>query len=252
MNKPNFSSNFASALVLTLIFLSLIKFFNIAYPLSLTSTNRSSELAVVGEGKVEVIPDTAYIDLGIVVNKANSVEEAQKQIDSINNKIINAMQKLGIKKGNVKTSNYSIYPNYLYENGQNIIDGYNGNVTVTVKVTNPTLASKVVSEGTANGANQVQGTRFVVDEPNKYRAEAREKAIKNAKEQAAKIAQDLGIRLGKVVNLIETTPGTYDGQLEAKMLTSSGGVGAGGQYDTDFQQGSQTVTSVVTLFFEKR
>lgn len=109
-----------------------------------------------------------------------------------------------------------------------------------------------MSEGTANGANQVQGTRFVVDEPNKYRAEAREKAIKNAKEQAAKIAQDLGIRLGKVVNLIETTPGTYDGQLEAKMLTSSGGVGAGGQYDTDFQQGSQTVTSVVTLFFEKR
>lgn len=227
--------------------LYLIKFFNISYPLTLVTTTKSAELAVVGEGKVEVTPDTAYVDAGITVDRASSVEEAQKIINKINNKIINALRDIGIEKADIKTSNYSIYPSYKYENNENKLDGYNGNATIQIKVRDPQLASKVIETATTAGANQIQGSRFVVDKPEVYREEAREKAIKNAKDQAEKMAKNLGIKLGKITNIVESSsnqPISYGLKAYAE------GIGAGG--GPILEQGTQTVTSVVTLYFEKK
>lgn len=249
MENKNFSGNFLSAVMLTVLGLFVIKFFNISYPLTVINTTQSSELAVVGEGKVDVTPDTAYIDAGITVDKASSVGEAQKKINEINNNIINALRETGIEKSDIKTSNYSINPNYKYENNENRVDGYNGNVTIEIKVRDPQLASKVIETVTTAGANQIQGSRFVVDKPELYREEARNAAIKNAKDQATKIAKDLGIKLGKVTNIVESSPGQSTPQVYAKMVSEGLGGGGGGPI---VEQGSQTLTSVVTLYFEKK
>lgn len=249
MENKNFSGNFLSAVIFTILGLLTIKFFNISYPMTITSTTQSSELAVVGEGKVEVTPDTAYIDAGITIDKASSVGEAQKKINEINNKIINALREIGIEKADIKTSNYSINPNYKYENNDNRVDGYNGSVTIEIKVRDPQLASKVIETVTTAGANQINGSRFVVNKPELYREEARNAAIKNAKDQALKIAKDLGIKLGKITNIVESSPGQTTLPIYAKFSADSGGGGGGGP---TIEQGSQTITSVVTLYFEKK
>lgn len=248
MENKNFSGNFLAAVIFTILGLLTIKFFNISYPMTIVSTTRSSELAVVGEGKVEVTPDTAYIDAGITIDKASSVGEAQKKINEINNKIINALREIGIEKADIKTSNYSINPNYKYENSENRVDGYNGNVTIEIKVRDPQLASKVIETVTTAGANQINGSRFIVNKPELYREEARNAAIKNAKDQALKIAKDLGIKLGKITNIVESSPGQTTLPIYAKLSADSGGGGEG----PTIEQGSQTITSVVTLYFEKR
>ncbi len=224
--------------------------FHVSIPLHITSSNVSSELSVVGEGKVEAVPDTAYVDAGISVIESSSVAQVQKSIDEINNKILAAVQKLGIDKKDVTTSNYSINPNYSYENNKNGITGYNGSANITVKVKNTQLVSQVIQEVTAAGANQVNGARFSIENPEKYREEARSKAIANAKEQAQKLADSLGIKLGKVTNIVESSdngvpPIIYDrGMAQASM--------ASGKAAPQIEPGSQTISSVVTLFFEKR
>lgn len=245
------NKSFFSAMVFIVLALFIIKFFDISYPITVVNTTRSSELAVVGEGKVEVTPDTAYVDAGITVDKASSVTEAQKKINEINNKIINALKGISIEKADIKTSNYSINPNYLYENNENKVDGYNGNVTVEIKVRDPQLASQVIEAVTTAGANQIQGSRFVVDKPELYREEARNLAIKNAKDQATKIAKDLGIKLGKVTNIIEASPDRSALPVYAKSSADSMMIGGGGGGPI-IEQGSQTLTSVVTLYFEKK
>src|SRR3990167_9189026 len=194
------------------IFLVLVKVFNVSYPVTITQTTKvATELAVTGEGKVEVIPDVAYVDVGITVSNAPTVDEAQNSINEINNRIVEAMKKLGIKKEDIKTSNYSIYPNYSFREpatGESEeISGYNGSVSVTIKIKNTDLAPNVLQEATKAGANQVSGIRFEVEDPNKFREQARNKAIENAKEQAQKLAKTLGIRLGKVVNIVEQSGG---------------------------------------------
>lgn len=235
-------------MILVVVFLFCIKFFDISYPLRVTVVNTNQELAVVGEGKVEVIPDVAYIDVGITVNNLSTTGDAKTKIDDINNRMIESLKKLGISSKDIKTTNYSIYPTYTYENNTNKISGYDGNATITVKTKKTELVAQVIEEATNAGANQINNTRFVIDNPAKYREEARGKAIKNAKEQAEKLAKSLGIKLGKVVNVIESLDG---GSNNPDPLYSSkfGGGGGGGAM---IESGSETVTSTVTLFFEKR
>lgn len=249
MDKKNSNQIGPQYIVLIIIGLLIIKFFNISYPISITNINKVTELSVVGEGRVEAIPDTSYVDLGIVVNNQSSVNEAQKQINEVNNRIILGLKKLNVQKKDIKTTNYSIYPNYSYINNQNVLDGYNGSVTVTVKVRSPDLVAQVIEVATVAGANQIQGTRFLIDDPNKYREEARSKAIENAKEQAQKMAKDLGLKLGKITNIVESAGSESQARSALKLMSSDQGLGGIGT--NDFQQGSQTVTSVVTLYFEK-
>ena len=247
-NSDNFAKNFSTAVALTLVALFVVKLFNISYPLTVVNTSKSTELSVVGEGKVEVTPNIAYVNAGITVDNRTTVAEVQNTMNVINNKIIEALKKMGIEKADIKTSNYSVYPNYKYENNVNSISGYNGNATVEVKVRNTEMVSEVIMAVTAAGANQIQGVTFSIDKPEVYREQARDLAIKNAKEQAQKMAKNLGIRLGKVVNIVESSPVSppilYDRAFSAE------GIGGGG--GPVVETGTQTVTSLVTLYFEKK
>lgn len=240
--------NYVLFLTVTIVALFFVKFFDISYPLTITSTSRSTELAVVGEGKVDVTPDSASVNAGVTVNNMSSAEEAQKELAAQNNKVLAAVAKLGVLKKDIKTSNYSVYPNYSYENNISRISGYNGNATLTIKVRKVELLSKVIDEASRAGANEIQNTQFTVDNPNKFREEAREKAITNAREQAEKMARSLGIRLGRVTNIVESAGGGVVPMMYAEKTMMAGGGGGA----PSFEQGTQTITSTVTLYFEKR
>lgn len=228
------------------VFLILVRFFGISYPLYVMSTNVSSEFSVVGEGKVEVRPDTVFIDLGVSTNNSSTPEEAQRTMTQINNEIINVLTSMGVQKSNIQTSNFSIYPNYG-PTGQSIT-GYNGNVTLTVKLTDVGKAGEVIERSTQAGANQVQNTRYEVENPAAYRQQARDEAIKNAREQASMLSKTLGIRLGRVTNLIEATGGSPVYPMYDRAM-GMGGYGGGGP---QMEPGTQTISSVVTLYYEKK
>lgn len=240
-------------LIATFVFLWLISFFNISYPLDITQKQASGELAVVGVGKVDIVPDTASVDLGIVINDAKTIDEAQSKINAVNNSIVEGVKVLGIEKGDIKTSNYSIVPNYDYSKGGNgVITGYNGNTTVTIKVKDTSKLPQVIEAGTKGGANQVMGTNYTIDKPEKYQEQARQKAIDNAREQAQKLASQLGIRLGKVTNIVESS--NNPGPIPMAFSTKEGmGMGGGTNAPSpDLQPGTQTITSTVTLYFDKK
>lgn len=225
----------------------LLSAFHISLPISVTTTTKSSELAVVGEGKVEIAPDTAFIDMGITVNNAKTVKDAELTINTANNKIISALAPFGIKKEHIKTANYSIFPDYSYENNNSKIRGYNGNVTITVKVSDITKTSQIVETATANGANQINGIRYNIDKPEEYRQKAREKAIENARNEAKKLSKMLGLKLGKITNIVETN--NPDNQIPPYFQEKAMG---GAEGSPIFEPGTQTVSSTVTLYFEKK
>lgn len=244
--------NFAAILVLAFVFLWVVNYFNISYPLSISQRNVSGELAVVGVGRVDATPNSATVSLGIVANNASTLKDAQTQINKVNNAIVEGLSAIGVDKKDIKTSNYSITPNYDYSLGGNgKISGYNGNATVTVKVTDTSKLPQIIEAGTNGGANEVMGTSYNVEEPEKYQEEARQKAIENAKEQAQKLANELGIRLGKIVNIAESSGNNYPGPMMYEKAVSLDSR-AGGVPAPDLQPGSQTITSTVTLYFEKR
>jgi len=237
------------SLFLVALFLLFIKAFDISYPLKVNLSNSSGELSVVGEGKVDVVPDIAYIDAGVVVSGARTMDGARGKIDEVNNKLIESVKKLGISSSDIKTTNYSINPSYTYENNTNKITGFDGNATITIKTKKTDAVPLIVEAATVAGANQINNTRFVVDTPEKYREAAREAAIKNAKDQAAKIAKSLGITLGRVTNVVESIgSGGVVYPMDSKSFPVVANMGSA----PTFEAGTETITSTVTLFFEKR
>lgn len=245
----NYIKQISIVAVAFVIVMGLLNLLNISFPLMVTTTTKSTELSVVGEGKIEAVPDTAKIDVGITINKGNSVADVQKQIDTTNNAIIAALQKIGVDKKSIQTGNYSIYPNYSYDGNDRSQNGFSGDVRLTITLKDTSKVAAVVQASTAAGANNIYGTTFSIDNPDKYREQARNMAITNAKEQANQLAKNLGIKLGKVTNIVEANATSDGGLMMEKSAMNAGGFGGGG---ADFQAGTQTVQSVVTLYFEKQ
>jgi uncharacterized protein YggE len=240
---------YAALVGITLLGLVLVKELNISYPVRVTTT-QASDLSVVGEGKVEVVPDQASLEAGILVANAQTIEAAQSEINEKNNAIVEALRKLGVEENDIKTSNYSVNPNQDYNPGVGgRITGYNGNVTITVTIRNVENVSQISQAVTTAGANQVYNVQYTVNNPEKFREEARNKAIENAKMQAEALADSLGIRLGKVVNVVESSPNNGPVPMYDRALSVEG---MGGANAPTMQPGTQEITSVVTLFFEKK
>ena len=151
------------------------------------ATSQPAPFAVTAEGKVTAVPDIAEVSLGFT-NTNTSVSAVQNEANTIINSVSAAVKRLGINEKDIKTTNYSLYPNYDYRSSVQKITGYSINVNILVKVRDFAKINQVIDVGTANGANQVGGLNFTFDDPEKYQAQARKIAIDNAKKKAVDIA----------------------------------------------------------------
>ncbi len=253
LNKINLQvvSTYTVLVIITIVGLCVVQQLDISYPVKVTSAYPTTEFSVTGEGKVEVVPDTATINAGITVSAAKDVATVQKEINEVNNKIISGLKDLSVSKKDIQTSEYNIYPNYNYENGQKI-DGYMGNATVSIKTHRLDQVQSILSKLTEAGANQIQGVSFSVDDMTKVRVKARNRAIEDAKKQAQQLASDAGIKLGKITNIIESPgPEEYPPYM-TKSYAGGGDVAEIAAPDATIEPGSQTISTTVTLFFEKK
>jgi uncharacterized protein YggE len=229
-------------LVALLVFLYAVDTLGIAYPVRVTTTMRADELAVNGEGQVTVVPDSAAVTVGITVTAVPTTAAAQEAIAAASDKVIAAWTRQGIPKSDIKTLGYSISQNRVFTGGTTTVNGYDGNETLEAKTGNTATIPQLISAATAAGANEITGVQYTVDKPEQYRERARSAAITNAKNQAAALAKSLGLRLGKITNIVEASA--------PSPIPFVGGMGGAGTAPA-VEAGTQTVTSVVTLYFEK-
>jgi uncharacterized protein YggE len=79
------------------------------------------------------------------------------------------------------------------------------NVEVTIR--NLDAAGVVLSAATGAGANQLYGLRFEIEDPSALQAEARKKAVEDARARAERLAQLAGVKLGPAVSISELDGG---------------------------------------------
>ncbi len=221
-------------------------------PLSVTSTvtQKQSTFDVSGDSKITTVPDKAVVSLGITVNES-TVKSAQDKANKIINDINSELGKLGIEKKDIKTDNYSLYPNYDYGNGAQRITGYNVNANLSVSISDFAKLNQAVDAATSVGANQVGGINFTLSDDKKkdVENEARKEAIENAKSKAQELAGLAGMKLGKIVNVYETPQ--FEGAMYAKdMVSALPQAGGGAGAPTNIEPGSTSFSFTVTLSYE--
>lgn len=179
------------------------------YQYSSLPQNYPQEITVTGEDKVYVKPDIAKVDLGVKTEEKTSQDAVNKN-NEITNRIIKAVKDLGVDEKDIQTTSYNLSAVYDYtERGRNFV-GYSLNQQITVKIRNFDIVGDVLDRATAEGANSIGDLQFTIEDPEKAQADARAKAIENAKEKALVLTQQAGLKIVKLSNISEgySTPST--------------------------------------------
>lgn len=161
------------------------------------------EVTVSGEGKVSVTPDIAEINI-TVFTIAETTEASQDENTKKMKKVIEELKGLKINERDIQTSSYDIQPEYEWEDNKRILKGYRTAESILVKIRNIDEAGKILTKAAAAGANDISGIRFYVDDMEKYRKEAMNLAIKNARERAEVLVKSAGGELGEVMNITKS------------------------------------------------
>lgn len=215
-------------------------------------------ISVVGTGEVFAKPDIAQFSF-TVRGEGVDAATAQEKSGTIINAVTESLKKSGIEDKDIKTDGYNMSPKYKYEQkpcifgqacppGEQIADGFEVMQTVTVKVRKIDTAGTLLVEVGKLGATDLSSLSFTVDDTDALTADARALAIKDAQEQAKKIASDLGMSLGKMTGYYEEVPGGMPYMSAAPMMDSAMG-GAKSFERVNVPTGENKTTSKVNLTY---
>lgn len=262
--------NASRIVALVSIFLTVLILYFAVSAVKLWGTRLAGELprqlAVAGEGKTTVKPDIAVFTAGAVAQAAK-VKDAQAENTKKSNAIIEFLKKSRIDEKDIKTVEYNIYPQYSSSYPLPCvfpgpcpattvrppeIVSYQVRQTIEVKVRDLGKVDNLLSGVVSAGAHEVGSIAFRVDDPEAARAAARKKAIDNAMAKAKTLADDLGVRLKKIVaynddNVYYPAP--------TKSLAYGRGVDfaeAPPALGPQVQPGEQEITANVTIVYEFR
>ena len=188
-----------------------------------TTSERS--ITVVGVGKASGAPDVAQVSIG-VDTQAPSVQKAVDDNKTQMNALLSTLKGLSIAAKDLQTNNYSVYTEQKpmpdgTSSATQVVYHVSNQVQVTVRDINQ--LGDVLDKAVAAGANNIYGVSFSVEDTAKLEADARTKAVADAKSRAASLAQLNGVELGEVISVNEVAGGpAYPLDYTAK------GMGGGG------------------------
>ena len=240
-------------------------------------TNPTNVIAVTGTGSVLAIPDTATFSYS-VVETGKTVAVAQNSAATKSNAIIVALKTLGIADADIQTTGYNSYPTYSNQNSvcppviynsmsdssgssggavssaiycppsKQVLTGYEVDQTVTVKVRKTDDAGTALTKVGSLGATNISGLSFVVDNPDAVQAQARDKAIADAKSKAAILAKSLGVKMNKIINFSENGNQPYPIYSMGAVLETA--KSAPSAVTPNLPVGQDKITSSVTITYE--
>ncbi len=214
-------------------------------------------ISITGEAEIFAKPDIGQFSFSVNANGVDAAEAQTKSAEAVN-AILAYLGEAGVAEKDIKTQGYNLAPRYRYEDracapgmfcnpGEPILDGYEVSQTISVKVRDLDKAGTLISEVGSKGATNLSGLEFTIDDESALKAEAQAEAIVDAKAKAQKIANNLEVRLGKVINFYEHegTPMPYYG---GAMMESA--VAKDAMMAPSLPVGENTIRSVVTIVFE--
>lgn len=164
-------------------------------------------IAVSGEALVKVAPDKIVVTFGIETWDAE-ITAAKTKNNDILRTVIASIKELGIPQKEIQTDHLSLKP--MYKDGyrsENIL-GYFVRNTFIVTLTEAAKVEELVTKALQAGVNHIHGVDFQTTDLKKYRNQAREQAVRAAKEKAEKMASVLGQSVGSPILIREGYAGS--------------------------------------------
>jgi len=165
------------------------------------------KISVTGEAVVNVKPDQIVINFGIETWDVDILVAKQKN-NEIQKETIAAMNACGVSAKDIQTDHLSIDPRWHDGYRRNNFEAYFIRNNLVVTVSDTEKVEHIITKALEVGVNYIHGVDFQTTSLRKYRDEARELALKAAKEKADKMAAALGRSVGAPVSINENAWGS--------------------------------------------
>ncbi len=204
-------------------------------------------LNVNGAGQVFLSPDIAYIYIGVHTEEDTAAEAVAANNDETQ-QVIEALKKAGVDAKDIRTTNFSIWPNQQYSSdGQPTSVKYVVDNSVYVTVRKLADLGDLLDSAVEAGANSINSIQFDVADKTEALKNAREEAVKNAQAQAQELADAAGVKLGEIqtIGFYDTAPVPY--------LDTYGKGGGGAVAEAaavPIQPGQLSLTVTVSMSYE--
>lgn len=200
--------NAVFALTVLLVLLSVFVVLKVAGEFNVVNANEQNTITVDGDAEVFSAPNIATISFSVRTENLDLVK-AQEDAEGSISTAIESLKALGIEEKDIQTTYYNTNPRYEWdskcgqygcETGDRKLVGYEVTETVTVKVRDLTKTSNVIGVLGTSKVTDIQGPSLDIENRDELMQQARKEAIKEAKEKAKVLADELGVRLGKIVS----------------------------------------------------
>ena len=202
-------------------------------------------LNVSGTGQANLVPDIAYIYVGVHTEKP-SAAEAVSENNAQTQQMIQALTDFGIDSKDIRTTNFSIYPMDKYDPSTGAPLGektFSVDNTVYVTVRDLDKLGDLLDTVITAGANTVNSIQFDVANKTEALKQARTDAVKNAEAQAKELATAAGLTLGEVQSI-----SFYDTPIYP-VMDGRGAAGVAAESAVPIQPGQLTFTVTVNISY---
>jgi uncharacterized protein YggE len=166
------------------------------------------KISVNGEALVYAKPDKIVVAFGIETWDMDIMAAKQKN-NEILKKTMAVIRELGIPEKEIQTDHLSIEPRYTDNYRKENFIGYFVRNSLVVTLSETEKIEELVTKALQSGVNYIHGVDFQTTEFKKYREQARELALRAAKEKAEKMADVLGLAVGAPIHISENYTGSF-------------------------------------------
>jgi uncharacterized protein len=201
-------------------------------------------IRVSGEATVTAQPDQAQLDLGVTTQAQTAQTAAANNAQQLERTLAELRRALGAN-AEIKTVSYSLSPDYRYprEGGKPTITGYTATNLVRVTLKDLTRLGQVIDVATQAGANRIHRLQFTLKDEQAAQAQALRAAALKARAQAEALAQALGVKIRRVLSLVESSAGVQPLARDVMLARAEAA-------STPIEPGTIEVRATVTLTVE--
>jgi len=216
------------------------------YMLNAQESAKVHFVRATGEATVTAKPDRAQISIG-VINQNPTAQAAAAANATQTTQVIEAIKRTLGSGGELKTTGYSISPQYQFISGRSPkITGYQASNTVLVIVNDLTLLGKVIDAASDSGANNINGVSFSLKDESAVRTQALAEAATKARAAAEAIAKALNTHVVGVLQAETAEAPVFRPMMKSFSAMAAGNVAA----PTPIEPGDLDIHASVTVTLE--
>lgn len=212
-----------------------------------SDNRRVTRVMVGGDSIVQAQPDTAIITISVVTQGRRAIE-AQQENAAKTEAVVRALKAAAGAGAEVKTSGYNLQPMRVYKEGQPpTITGFEARNSVTVTMKELNKVGAVIDASAQAGSNEISGIGFTLLQDRQAKDRALSEATQEAMSKARVIAQALG---GRVVRIVEVQEEGFIQRPPQPLYRLEAAQAARDMASTPIEVGSLDITSKVQLIAE--